>query len=107
MRVLLDEMLPIGLRDLLPGHEVVTAAHAGLTGLSNGELIARAVALGFQVLVTLDVGIQHQQNLVKYAIGFVLISENNIDRLRPFADRLLLGIADATPGQITRVGNER
>ena len=36
MRVLLDEMLPIGIRELLPGHEVVTASYAGLAEISNG-----------------------------------------------------------------------
>ncbi len=40
MKVLLDEMLPIGVRELLPGHNVFTAAHAGLAGIPNGEMIA-------------------------------------------------------------------
>ena len=44
MKVILDEMLPIGLRELLPAHDVVTAAYAGLAGIPNGELISRAIA---------------------------------------------------------------
>lgn len=30
-------MLPIGLRELLPDHEVVTASYAGLSGIPNGH----------------------------------------------------------------------
>jgi hypothetical protein len=40
VKVLLDEMLPIGARELLPGHDVSTAAYAGLAGVPNGELIS-------------------------------------------------------------------
>lgn len=50
MKVLLDEMLPIGVRELLSRHDVSTAAYAGLAGLPNGELISRAVAAGFDVI---------------------------------------------------------
>lgn len=59
--VLLDEMLPIGMAQLLPGHDVQTAVHAGLAGISNGQLIAGAVEKGIDVLVTLDRGIPEQQ----------------------------------------------
>lgn len=47
MKVLLDEMLPAGLAELLPGLEVTTVKRAGFTGLDNGALIRRAVAAGF------------------------------------------------------------
>jgi hypothetical protein len=32
-------MLPAGVSDLLPGHDVVTVQDAGLKGLSNGETL--------------------------------------------------------------------
>lgn len=60
--MLLDEMLPIGIRELLPRHEVVTATYAGLAAISNGEMIDGAVAAGFDVIVTLNRGIPQQQN---------------------------------------------
>jgi hypothetical protein len=63
VKVLLDEMLPIGVRDLLPEHEVVTASYAGLSGISNGAMIDGAVTADFEVIVTLDRGIPHHQNL--------------------------------------------
>lgn len=47
MRVLLDECVPRGLRDLLPGHDVKTVAEAGWAGVKNGELLRRAAVAEF------------------------------------------------------------
>ena len=88
MKVLLDEMPPIGMRELLPSHEVYSAAYAGFAGISNGEMIRRAIGAGFDVIVTLDRGIPRQQNLERSGIGFVLIPHNDLDRIRPYADEL-------------------
>lgn len=106
MKVLLDEMLPIGVRELLPGHDVSTAAYAGLAGVPNGELIRRAVAAGFDVIVSLDRGIPRQQNLSLHGIAFVLIPDNDVDLIRPYADRLSMAIDAATPGSAVRVAFE-
>jgi hypothetical protein len=105
MKVLLDEMLPIGLQELLPGHDVHSAAHAGLAGMSNGALIRGAVSGGFDVLVTLDRSIPHQQNLARYSLGFVLIEHNDVDLVRPYAARLRTAIDASAPGTVVRVGS--
>jgi hypothetical protein len=60
-RVLLDEHLPRRLRTLLPGFHVQTVAEAGWSGKTNGELLRLAVGV-FDVLVTADRSIPHQQN---------------------------------------------
>ena len=103
MRVLLDEMLSIGVREFLPSHEVYSAAYAGLAGTSNGEMIRRAIDAGFDVIVTLDRGIPHQQNLERFEIGFVLIPHNDVDRIRPYADDLRRAVEQASPGIVLRV----
>ena len=102
MKVLLDEMLPIGVRG--SGHDVSTAGYAGLAGLPNGELISRAVAAGFDVIVSLDRGIPQQQNLERHGVAFVLIPDNDVDLIRPYADRLLDAVDAARPGAAVRVG---
>lgn len=106
MKVLLDEMLPIDVRELLPGHDVSTAAYAELAGVPNGELIRRAVAAGFDVIVSLDRGIPQQQNLPRQGIALVLIPNNDVDLIRPYADRLSMAIDAATPGSAVRVALE-
>lgn len=60
----------------------------GVAGLPNGELIRRAAAAGHDVTVSLDRGILQQQNLPRHAITFVLIPDNDVDLIRPYADRL-------------------
>ena len=60
-----------------------SAAYAGFAGISNGEMIRRAIGAGFDVIVTLDRGIARQQNLERSGIGFVLILHNDLDRIRP------------------------
>lgn len=107
MKVLLDEMLPIGVRDLLPSHDVFTVAYAGYAGLPNGDLIRRAVADGFDIIITLDRGIQRQQNLSRYPVGFVLIPDNDVDLVRSYADLLRAAIDQAKPGVVVRVGPSR
>ena len=103
MRVLLDEMLPIGVREFLAGHDVATAAYAGLAGISNGEMINRAVSAGFEVIVTLDRGIPHQQNLARHDIGFVLIPDNDVDLIRLYLGRLRSAIDEAGLGVVIRI----
>ncbi|MEX2548547.1 MAG: hypothetical protein WD830_12295 [Chloroflexota bacterium] len=103
MRILLDEMLPIGLRELLPEQDVVTAQFAGLAGLPNGELLRQAIALGFDLLLTQDRGIPQQQNLAGLDIAVVVITDNDPDLVRAYADELNLAIAGARPGLPVRV----
>jgi len=63
VKVLLDEMLPVGVADLLPDDTVITVKVAGFTGLKNGELIRQTIAAGFEVLVTADRNLPAQQNI--------------------------------------------
>jgi predicted nuclease of predicted toxin-antitoxin system len=55
MRVLLDECVPRKLKKSLQDHECQTVPEAGLAGKTNGELLAAAERLGFDVLITLDI----------------------------------------------------
>lgn len=42
MRILLDECVPVQVRNALVGHEVATAQKLGWGGISNGELLQLA-----------------------------------------------------------------
>jgi len=62
MKLLLDECTPARLRFDFAGHEVRTLDQAGLKGLKNGVLL-RTAGRAFDVLITVDQNIPHQQNL--------------------------------------------
>lgn len=76
MRVLLDEMLDRRLRRPLPEHiEVVTVHERGWDSKKNGELLKLAEK-EFNVMVTTDRGIPHQQDLSYFDLEVIVIAWN-------------------------------
>ena len=63
MKILFDQGTPRPLRSFLPEHAVDTAAGRGWSELSNGELLDIAESEGYELLITTDQNIRHQQNL--------------------------------------------
>ena len=72
MRVLLDENLPRALAAELTGHEVSTVQAAGWSGTTNGELLRRAQGR-FDALLSMDRGLQHQQDPSALHLRIVVI----------------------------------
>lgn len=103
MRVLLDEMLPAAVAAALPDHVVVTAKAAGYAGLTNGELMRRAQADGFDVLLTADRNLPAQQNLRARGLGVVLVRGSRVVDVERQAGRIRVAVAGAAPGTVTRV----
>jgi hypothetical protein len=103
VKVLLDEMLPAAVAGLLPGHAVTTAKVAGYTGLLNGELMRRAAADGFDVLVTADRNLPAQQNIQASALAVVLVRGSRMADIEPQAARIRVAVAGVRPGSVTRV----
>ena len=56
----------------MPGRDCQTARYAGLAGLKNGELLTAAEVAEFDVLLTADQGIEHEQNLTGRNIAIIL-----------------------------------
>ena len=99
MKVLLDENLPHDLRLFLPGHDVYTVAFMGWKGLDNGALLAAAAEHGFDAVVSLDSGLEHQQPSGELPVGVVLLRamSNKLDALRPLVPALLRALAALPP----------
>lgn len=104
MRVLLDECVPRKLRLDLPGHDARTVAEMGWSGTKNGPLLRRA-AQEFDVFVTVDQGIEYQQNLVGVDLAVVVMvaPSNDIDDLRPLMSRVRDAVEQTAPGRVVRV----
>ena len=103
MKVLLDEMLPAGVAGLLPDHEVTTVQQAGFKGLQNGELLRRAVANGYDVLLTADRNLPAQQNITASGIAVVLVRGSRMSEVASQVAKIQAAVADAQPGTVTRV----
>jgi hypothetical protein len=63
MLILVDHVTPAGIARFLPGHTVTKAKDRGWDTLTNGDLLAEAERAGFDVLLTADKNMRHQQNL--------------------------------------------
>jgi len=70
MRILIDECLPKRLKLELPDHFVQTVPEVGWASKQNGELL-RLAEKEFDVLLTNDRNIEHQQNVKQFALAFI------------------------------------
>lgn len=79
MTILLDENLPKNLKnDFGSGYDVKTVRYMGWLGKKNGELLGLIVFNGFDVFITIDKNLRHQQNLDRIKLKiFLLIAINN------------------------------
>lgn len=106
MKLLLDECVPRKLRNHLPGVECHTVPEAGLAGRKNGELLSLAEAAGFHVFLTVDRGIEYEQNLRHRTIGVLVIhaKSSRLDDLLPHAPEILKVLASVLRGQLVKIG---
>jgi hypothetical protein len=101
VKVLFDHNLPHKLRtglDAFGGHEIVTASYMGWGNLKNGELLRIAEGSGFEVLVTGDQSLLHEQNLAGRRLAIVALSTNNWPIVKNYLAEILAAINSAVPG---------
>ena len=72
MRILIDECIDERLRNSFSGHDCQTARYAGFAGLKNGELLDAVESAHFDVLLTVDRGLEYQQNLTGRKIAIII-----------------------------------
>lgn len=104
MRILLDHCVPRRLKRLLSDYEVKTAREAGVDKLKNGALLARA-AEAFDVLLTVDQNIKHQQNLSLLPVSIIVIFAitNRLEVLAPCVPEVKAALSTILPGQYVEV----
>ncbi len=100
-RVLLDESIPRHVGPALEGHEVETVPGLGWAGVANGELLRRA-AEQFDVLVTGDQSLQHQQNLSQIDLGLLVVAarDNRVETMLRLVPRILGALNEIRPGTV-------
>lgn len=86
MRILFDQGTPVPLKSFLISHDVATAYEKGWATLRNGELLDAAEVDGFEVFVTTDQNLQHQQNLSTRKLAIVVLSTTSWPRIRRSTD---------------------
>ena len=105
MRLLLDECVPKRLKRELLGHEVKTVQDMGWAGIKNGALLKLADSR-FDALLTVDQGIEYQQDLsdLRISVVVMLAASNDVDDLRPLLPGVEQALASLRTGETMRVG---
>jgi len=89
-----------------PKSRCQTARYAGLAGLKNSDLLRAAEAAKFDVLLTVDQGIEHQQNLAGLTMAIIVfcVKSNRLKNLLELVPACLAQIESIQPGQIVKIG---
>lgn len=105
MRLLLDECVPKRLKRELVGHEVKTVQDMSWAGVKNGALLRLADGQ-FDALLTVDQGIEYQENLASLTIGVVVMvaASNDVDDLLPLIPSVEEALKSFRAGRVMRVG---
>lgn len=104
MKLLLDECMPRRIRRDLTGHAVFTVEQAGLKGFKNGELL-RAASGAFDVLITVDQSIIHQQKIQSFNLAVLVLAakSNAYHALKPLVPQVLEALKQIKEGEVVRV----
>lgn len=98
MRILFDQGTPVPLRQYLAGHSVETAFERGWSDLQNGDLLERAEGDGFQLLITTDQNLRHQQNLADTRLAVLVLLSTSWPRIRIRVDDIRVAVDDMGAG---------
>jgi predicted nuclease of predicted toxin-antitoxin system len=102
MKILFDQGTPAPLRRALKGHAVATAYELGWAELDNGELLAAAES-EFDVLVTTDQNLRHQQSLSGRHLAILILPTTNWPELQTHQAQIAAAINALRPGDVVQM----
>ncbi len=97
MKILFDQGVPKPLQAHLAGHEVRRTFQLGWANKKNGELLALAEQAGFEILVTTDQNLLHQQNFRERKMAVFILGRGNWPEIEPHAARIAAKINSVRP----------
>ena len=103
MKILLDHGTPRPLMRELPGHSVDTAADRGWERLGNGDLLDAAESEGYDLLITTDQSIRHQQNLTGRRLATIVLLSGSWPYAEARIEEIRATVAEMRAGELTEV----
>jgi hypothetical protein len=103
LRVLFDQGTPNPLRKFLADHDVATARERGWSTLKNGDLLDVIESEGYDLLVTTDTNLKHQQNVTGRGFGIVVLRSTSWPRIQRALASVVAAIDAAALGSYTEV----
>jgi predicted nuclease of predicted toxin-antitoxin system len=98
MKILLDENLPLKLKTSFgKNYRVYSVREMGWAGVKNGELLQLMILKEFNIFITMDQNLPHQQNLGAIPLMvFILVGVNN--KLETLANMMPLVLENIEKG---------
>ena len=103
MQMLFDQDTPVPLRRYLAPHAVATVFEKGWSTLQNGELLTVAEREGFEVLVSTDQNLKHQQNLRGRRLAMIVLMTTSWPRIERKVDCVIAALNSVKPGEYIEV----
>ena len=103
MKILFDQGTPRPLRNFLSEHTVDTSAGRGWSELSNGDLLDIAESEGYDLLITTDRNLRHQQNLAGRRLAVIALLSGAWPYAQSRIEEIRAAIAEAQPGELKEV----
>lgn len=82
---------------------VSTAAEKGWSDLDNGDLIEKAEQEGFEVLITTDQNMQHQQNITGRKLAVLVLLTTAWPKIQLKIDDVREALTELNPGEFKEV----
>ena len=103
MKLLFDQGTPAPLRGYLPGHAANTLAEKGWSDKDNRALLDLAEREGYEVFITTDQNLRHQQNLAGRQVGIVVLLATAWPDVRLRTREINEAISLVRPGEVREV----
>jgi len=103
MRVLFDQGTPVPLRDFLNSHTVTTVYEKGWSRTGNGDLLLLADQEMFEVLLTTDQNLKHQQNLTGRQIAIVVLPTTSWPVIQKHTTKIAEVLDSIAPGDFIEI----
>ena len=103
MKILFDQGTPKPLRNYLAAHSVDTASERGWSDLDNGDLIEAAEDEGYDLLITTDQNIRHQQDLTNRNIAILVLLSTAWPLIQQKVDDISAAVNAMEPGELKEV----
>ena len=98
MRILFDQGTPVPLRQYLAGTRSKPSSSGDGRTSKKGDLLERAEGDGFQLLITTDQNLRHQQNLADTRLAVLVLLSTSWPRIRMRVDDIRVAVDDMGAG---------
>ena len=106
MKILLDECTPHVLKKLLTGFEIKTVQDQGWSGVTNGALL-RLAERQFDVFITSDQNLKHQQNLAGRQLAIIQLPTNQVPLVVKLAPKVQTTLEKIKTGEFVAIRTDK